>query len=220
MKKKKSTAEQTIEAVEEILMESFTPATGHILCLKSLPANLQAYEGFQWPETGHVKAPDWMPTESCGNGLHAFRWGAGDADLACTDDDAKWLVLEVKEEGIIDLDGKVKFKECEVLFCGARDVAVAIIQHHAPADTLVMYATLTGGNRATLTGGNRATLTGGDGATAVGGMWSILIIKYWDRNDEVYKMKAGLVDGVNFLPGVKYKLNDEFEFVTVNETEA
>src|SRR5690606_32272823 len=132
MKKKKSSAESTIEAVEKILMETFTPPAGHVLCLKSLPANLQAHEGFQWPESGHVKAPDWRPTEECGNGLHAFLWGAGDANLACTEDGALWLVLSVREEGVINLDGKVKFEECEVIYCGARDTAVAIIQHHAP----------------------------------------------------------------------------------------
>jgi len=144
--KKKLSAEQTIEAVEEILIESFAPPSGYVLCLKSLPANLKAHEGFQWPEIGHVSAPDWMPTNECGNGLHAFLWGVGNSDLACADDDAKWIVMQVKEEGIIDLSGKVKFPECEVVFCGAREVAISIIQKHAPAGTPIMYGTATAGD--------------------------------------------------------------------------
>jgi len=267
MKKKKSSAaeqaqkpSETIDAALEIIMETFAPPTGYVLCLKSLPANLKAYEGFQWPEIGHVKAPDWKPTERCGNGLHAFRWGTGDSDLACLADDAKWLVLQVKEDGIIDLNDKVKFEECQVLYCGERDIAVSIIQHHAPAGTAVMFATVTGGYGATVTGGygatvtggygatvtggSRATVTGGDGATVTGGygatvtggdgatvtggygatvtgqLWSILIVEYWDNNDDCYKKKAALVDGVSFLPGVKYRLNSEYEFEQINETEA
>jgi hypothetical protein len=260
--------ESTIENVMEILVETFKPQDGYVLCLKSLPANLKAYGDFQWPEIGHVKAPDWRPIQDCGNGLHAFLWGAGDSDLACSDSDAKWLVLTVKEDGMIDLSGKVKFEECEVVYCGARETAIAIIQAHAPAGTAVMFSTLTGGyastltggyastltggNRSTLTGGdastltggNRSTLTGGDASTLTGGyastltggdastltggyastltggLWTVLVWRFWNNKSEQYEQKCAMVDGINFLPGMKYKLNDNYEIVQVNDTEA
>jgi hypothetical protein len=226
--KKKLSAEQTIESVEEILIDSFAPPAGYVLCLKSLPANLKAHEGFQWPEIGHVSAPDWMPTNECGNGLHAFLWGVGDSDLACADDDAKWLVMQVKEDGIIDLAGKVKFEKCEVVFCGAREVAISIIQKHAPAGTPVMYGTATAGNygtatagyKGTATAGNYGTATAGNYGTATAGEWGVLIIEYWNKASNEYRKKIALVDGVNYLPGVKYRLNSEYEFEQINETEA
>jgi len=233
MKKKK---QASVENVMEILVETFKPQDGYVLCLKSLPANLKAYGQFQWPEIGHVKAPDWRPIQDCGNGLHAFLWGAGDSDLACSDSDAKWLVLLVKEEGMIDLSGKVKFEECEVVYCGARETAIAIIQAHAPAGTAVMFSTLTGGDASTLTGGNRSTLTGGDASTLTGGdastltggdastltggLWTVLVWRFWNNKSEQYEQKCAMVDGVNFLPGMKYKLNDSYDIVQVNDTEA
>jgi len=192
MKKKK---QASVENVMEILVETFKPQDGYILCLKSLPANLKAYEGFQWPEVGPISAPDWKPTQECGNGLHAFKWGVGDVGLACMEEGAKWLVLNVKEEGIVDLDGKIKFEQCEVVYCGARDIAISIIEAHAPAGTAVMFGTATAGE------------------------WGILVIEYYHEESMSYRKKCAVVDSVSFLPGVKYCLKDG-EFVTVNETEA
>ena len=168
MKKKK---QASVENAMEILVETFKPQDGYILCLKSLPANLKAYEGFQWPKIGHVIAPDWKPIHDCGNGLHAFRWGVGDVGLACMEEGAKWLVLNVKEDGIIDLGGKIKFEQCEVVYCGARDIAISIIQAHAPAGTAVMFGTATAGYKGTATAGDSGTATAGDSGTATAGSY-------------------------------------------------
>jgi len=240
MKKKK---QASVENVMEILVETFKPQDGYILCLKSLPANLKAYEGFQWPEVGPISAPDWKPTQECGNGLHAFKWGVGDVGLACMEEGAKWLVLNVKEEGIVDLDGKIKFEQCEVVYCGARDIAISIIEAHAPAGTAVMfgtatagsygtatagsYGTATAGSYGTATAGSYGTATAGDSGTATAGYkgtatageWGILVIEYYHEESMSYRKKCAVVDSVSFLPGVKYCLKDG-EFVTVNETEA
>jgi hypothetical protein len=158
-------------------IEPFKPAPGYVLCLKSLPPDLYAREGFKWPEKGRVAAPNWEPTKTHGNGLHAFLWGCGDGSLAYWEQDAKWLVLKVRAKDIVELDGNVKFPECEILFCGERNIAVSIIAHHAPADTAVMfanvtvgdYATVIGGDCSTVTGGNHAKVRGGDYAIATGG---------------------------------------------------
>ena len=153
-----------------INFKKYAPKKGHVLCLKSLQANLIAsHNDFQWPSKGKCIAPDWKPTTACGNGLHAFLWGAGDGDLRCKDEDAKWLVMSVDASTIIDLDSKVKFPECEVVFCGDRETAIAIILHFAPSGTPVMFGTATAGYRGTATAGYRGTATAGDRGTATAG---------------------------------------------------
>ena len=154
--------------VSEKILKQCKPAKGHVLVLKSLPASMKAYGGFQWPESGAVFAPDWKPTEECGNGLHGWLWGAGDAGLRCMDDDAKWLVLSVPSD-FVDLGQKVKFPSCEIKYLGDRETAVAIIQHYAPGGTPAMFGTATAGNRGTATAGDRGTATAGDEGTATAG---------------------------------------------------
>jgi len=153
-----------------INLSKFKPKKGHVLCLKSVKANMEAaHNGFIWPKSGVCKAPDWKATKECGNGLHAFLWGSGDADLICADSDANWLVLSVVEPTIIDLEGKVKFPECEVVFCGDRETAVSIIQEFAPSNYPVMFGTATAGNSGTATAGDRGTATAGNSGTATAG---------------------------------------------------
>src|SRR3989339_438483 len=87
--------------------------------IKTVNANMTAYNGFVWPESGRVTAPDWRGTKECGNGLHAFLWGVGDYSLRSKGADAKWLVLCIADTTpMINLGGKVKFPACEVVFCG------------------------------------------------------------------------------------------------------
>ena len=228
-----------------INFKKYAPKKGHVLCLKSLQANLIAsHNDFQWPSKGKCIAPDWKPTTACGNGLHAFLWGAGDGDLRCKDEDAKWLVMSVDASTIIDLDSKVKFPECEVVFCGDRETAIAIILHFAPSGTPVMFGTVTGGDRATVTGGdaatvtggNRATVTGGyaatvtggyaatvtggDAATVTAGLYGFLILEYKDQEKDLWLKKMAFVDNVTILKGVKYRLNASNEFEAVNDSEA
>jgi hypothetical protein len=252
--------------MSQIDLSTYKPAEGHALVLKSIAATLvAAHKDFQWPETGHVEAPDWKPTESCGNGLHGWLWGEGDADLRCTDSDAKWMVLSVPENPIINLDGKVKFPACEVLYCGERDTAVLIIQHHAPAGTKVIFGTATAGDSGTATAGDigtatagysgtatagnigtatagnsgtatagyrgtatagysgtatagdRGTATAGYRGTATAGDDGVLVILHYDQAKSKYVKKIALVDGVNYLPGQKYKLNEAGEFVPATD---
>ena len=154
--------------VSEKLLKKCKPTKGHVLVLKSLPASMKAYGGFQWPESGAVFAPDWKPTEECGNGLHGWLWGAGDAGLRCMDDDAKWLVLSVPSD-FVDLGQKVKFPSCEIKYLGDRETAVAIIQHYAPGGTPAMFGTATAGDEGTATAGYRGTATAGYEGTATAG---------------------------------------------------
>ena len=192
--------------VSEKILKQCKPAKGHVLVLKSIAANMKAYGGFQWPESGAVSAPDWKPTEECGNGLHGWLWGAGDAGLRCMDDDAKWLVLSVPSD-FVDLGQKVKFPSCEIKYLGDRETAVAIIQHYAPGGTPAMFGTATAGDRGTATAGYRGTATAGDEG--------VIIIHWWDIAAEKKRRKIALVDGLTILPGVKYRLNDLAEFEAV-----
>lgn len=202
--------------------KKFAPKKGHVLCLKSLKVDLKAsHNNFQWPESGICTAPDWNPIAECGNGLHAFLWGTGDYDLRCKDNDAKWLVMSVKASDVIDLNGKVKFPECEVLFCGDRETAVAIIQNFAPSGTPVMFGTATAGDSGTATAGYSGTATAGDRGTATAGLYGYIAIEYYDEEKGgIFTKKMAFVDNVTILAGVKYRLNSSGEFEDVNETEA
>jgi len=152
-----------------------TQIINKVLVLRTCAADMTTYNGFRWPESGPVEAPDWDPVAKCGNGLHGWRWGEGDGSLGNWADDAKWLVVEVDAESIVDLVGKVKFPRGEVIYCGDRQVATAMIcAHPGAAGKAVIGSTLTGGYDSTLTGGDRSTLTGGDGSTLTGGDRSTL----------------------------------------------
>ena len=227
-------------------LKSYKPKNGFVLVLKSVKPDMTAgYNGiFLWPEKGRCSAPDWKPINECGYGLHGWKWGEGDADLRVKEEGAKWLVLSVLETAIIDLSGKVKFPECEVLFVGEMADAVLIIQEHAPIGNKCIFGTATAGYSGTATAGDRGTATAGDSGTATAGdrgtatagysgtatagysgtatagSEGIIIIQYYDRKTETYKRKTAMVDGITILPGVKYRINDNYEYETVNETVA
>ena len=251
-------------------LKSYKPKNGFVLVLKSVKPDMTAgYNGiFLWPEKGRCSAPDWKPINECGYGLHGWKWGEGDADLRVKEEGAKWLVLSVLETAIIDLSGKVKFPECEVLFVGEMADAVLIIQEHAPIGNKCIFGTATAGesgtatagdggtatagesgtatagdggtatagdsgtatagdsgtatagDRGTATAGDRGTATAGYRGTATAGSEGVITIKYYDRKTETYKRKTAMVDGITILPGVKYRIDDSYEFEPVNETVA
>src|SRR4051812_17335622 len=98
-------------------------AAGRVLVLRTCSADLKAQasqaNGFQYPESGPVEAPDWAPTKACGAGLHGLLWGIGDLGLLSADHDAKYMLLSVDPaDGLIELDNKVKFRRGNVVFVG------------------------------------------------------------------------------------------------------
>ena len=148
------------------------------LVLRTCSANMTAYNGFRWPESGRVEAPDWSPQPHCGNGLHGLLWGVGNGELLSWADDAKWLVCEVPEHLLVEIDCKVKFPHCEVIYCGERGGAIdLLIARGAPQASMVCgtatagYAgTATAGTRGTATAGTRGTATAGYAGTATAGI--------------------------------------------------
>jgi len=162
------------------------------LILRTCNADMTSRNGFKWPRSGHVPAPDWNPEPECGNGLHGFLRGEGDGGLADWSSDAVWLVAEV--ETYVDLEGKVKFPAAHVIFAGSRLEAATIVKARYP-DAAVIGAnvavedgrvavvgyrgTATAGNRGTATAGNEGTATAGDRGTATAGNWGTATAGNW-----------------------------------------
>ena len=164
--------------------------TKHLI-LRTCNANMQSLGGFQWPRSGPVAAPDWDPIEGCGNGLHGFLRGEGDGSLADWDSNALWVVAEV--ETFVDLGGKVKFPNAEVIFVGTRLETTALVKARYP-DAAVIGAnvaveegrvavvgyrgTATAGDYGTATAGICGTATAGDYGTATAGKWGTATAGY------------------------------------------
>jgi hypothetical protein len=163
--------------------------------LRTCDKDMRAYNGFVWPESGPVSAPDWNPEPVCGGGLHGLLMGIGDISYLSRDSNAKWLVVAVDSGSVVDLTGKIKVPSGNVVYCGDRDGAVSFLVQNGGDVTKIPFtyqrcgdcstltggdcSTLTGGKRSTLTGGNDSTLTGGNDSTLTGGDWSTLTGGYW-----------------------------------------
>ena len=107
------------------------------LVLRVCKSDLTSHYGkFQWPsEIGaEVVAPDWKPTNDCGNGLHGWLHGGGDyvSSKYCLDPNSVWLVLEVVTTDIIDLDGLCKFPKAVIRFVGTKSEAAEYVIANDP----------------------------------------------------------------------------------------
>ena len=163
--------------------------THEILVLRTCQQDMSSYHGFQWKKKGVVTAPDWEPTYQCGHGLHGLPWGQGGNYL---DLSGIWLVLKVDTSidymtGEDELTDKCKFRTCTVVYAGTREKATQLIFDNAPAGTIVLGLSLTGGNGSTLTGGDGSTLTGGNWSTLTGGYRSTLTGGDWSTLTGGYK---------------------------------
>ena len=155
-----------------------------VLVLRTCHGDMTSYNDFVWPKHGYVEAPDWKPTNECGHGLHGWLWGEGDGVLGNLEHDAKWLVVEVDADKVVDLGGKVKFPSGEVVFCGSRLDATNYLVKKAPGKAVIGaavvagdygtatagdYGTATAGDYGTATAGHQGTATAGDGGKAIAG---------------------------------------------------
>jgi hypothetical protein len=189
-------------------VEPFVLREGHALVLRTCASDLTSYNGFQWPESGAVEAPDWKSRAGCGNGLHGLLWGIGDGSLLSWDADARWLVVDVLAADVVEIGAKVKFPRCEVVFCGAKDAAVAMLIDHGADPTRVVAGTATAGTRGTATAGYGGTATAGDGGT--------LIIRSWDETTQRRRFTVGYIGEDGLEPNVAYRLDDQGRFVRVD----
>ena len=197
---------------KKINLKTYKVPQGKVLILRSCNADMTSYNNFKYPDSGYVEAPDFKATKACGNGLHGFLKGLGDHSLANWSSEAKWLVLEVEENGIIDLNDKVKFKGGEIIYVGYQKTASQIIKNIYP-EIAVMGSTATAGDRGTATAGDSGTATAGYRGTATAGDRGVLIIEYYTGSN--YARKVALIGENGIKANVKYRLNSNNEFEEV-----
>jgi len=96
------------------------------LVLRTCNADGTSHGGFVWPnEIGAiVEAPDWDPKPECGAGLHGLLDGWGNYGLLSDALNAKWMIVEVERAWCVDIDQKVKFPACKIVYIG--DMAAAM----------------------------------------------------------------------------------------------
>ena len=201
------------------------------LVLRACDASLRSHEGFQWPDQigTEVIAPDWSAEASCGNGLHGWLYGAGDASASSYHEkpESKWLVVEVETAALVMLGGKVKFPRCFVRFVGTRDEAVAYILANCAeakgAGCIYAHVTVgdqenaTVGHRGTATAGESGTATAGYRGTATAGDYGELRIAWWDKKSQRYRTKICYIGEDGLKPNVAYRLDENQQFVKVTE---
>ena len=206
------------------------PAPRTVLVLRTCNADMtSAHDGkFRWPESGPVEAPDWLPTKACGNGLHGALKGQGEASLLDWSESAKWLVVRVVEDSIVDLGGKVKFPRGEVIYCGDRSTAANMIADAYPGEA-VIGATRVAGDGGTASAGYGGTASAGYGGTASAGYGGtasagyggtasagprgtasagdngIVAVRWWDDQSKRYRMAVGYVGEDGIEKDVKYR---------------
>ena len=215
--------------------------TKHLI-LRTCNADMQSYNGFQWPRSGPVTAPDWNPKEECGHGLHGFLRGEGEGSLADWRSEAVWVVAEV--ETFVDLGGKVKSPAAEVIFVGSRLDATALVKARYPDAAVIganvtvengraavvgergtatagthgtatagTHGTATAGIFGTATAGIFGTATAGDGGTATAGERGMLQIYYYDRKNNRRRLAVAYIGEDGIRPTVKYRLDGNAKFV-------
>ena len=185
----------------------------HSLVLRACHSTMESSRGFYYPLSGEVSAPDWEATAECGHGLHGWLWGEGlvresGAEWAFSEENVKWLVLQVLTSSLIDLNGKVKFPSATVVFVGDRKEATDFIQKYAPSSVRAIIG-------AFVTTGERGTSTSGDGGTSTSGEKGTLCIKRYDRSSQRYRMETAYVGESGILPNTPYKLDENGKFVAV-----
>jgi hypothetical protein len=137
--------------------------------LRTVETDGTAYNGFKWPALGFVEAPDWEPTVECGHGLHGYLRGCGDADSINWG--SLFQAVKVIESEIVDLDGKVKFPRCEVIFTGSqKDATDILVKEYGNCSNVIGATVVVNGQGQHAIAGNRgtATSTGRDGTAMAG----------------------------------------------------
>jgi hypothetical protein len=146
--------------------------------LRTVKTDGTACNGFKWPALGFVEAPDWEPTVECGNGLHGYLHGCGDANSI--EWDGLFQVVMVIKSEIIDLGGKVKFPRCEVIFTGSQKDATDILVKKYGSGSNVIGATVVvnGRGQHAIVGERGTAISTGDDGTATAGYYGTATAGY------------------------------------------
>jgi hypothetical protein len=177
------------------------------LYMRTCNSDGKSYKNFQWPlEVGaRVVAPDWIPNNKCGYGLHGFKDGGGAGSLLNWQPNAIWMVVEDDQNTAISLNGKYKMQSCIIRVIGTqkditqymykhgdRSVIINGLIHSCGAgETLIggmksqltgdEFSRLIGGVNSKLSGGYNSTIIGDAGAIIEGGAWSNLAGGAWSN---------------------------------------
>ena len=154
-------------------LNNLTLAANEVLVLRKCQADYTSHNGFKYPEVGSVEAPDWEATPACGGGLHGLLWGVGSFDIRAYGA-LYQLILVNKESGLIDLEGKVKFRKGYVLISTDNQLRISeLLLRYAPSELhgRINFTIITQGDDSTATQGNGGTATQGNGSTATQGDW-------------------------------------------------
>jgi hypothetical protein len=96
-------------------------------------------------------------------------WGEGSSYYLDWEPEAKWLVVEVDSDQIVDLGGKVKFPSGTVVYCGDGPGAGKYVCEHGGFGHVVVHGTATAGDDGTAIAGAGGTATAGYRGTAIAG---------------------------------------------------
>ncbi len=181
------------------------------LMLRTCDKNLRSHGGFQWPESGWTEAPDWEPTQKCGNGLHGLLWGEGDASLlAHQDPTSKWIIAEIDTDEMVDLEGKVKVRRANVVHVGTKESSTAYLYANGGQGRSIVFGTATAGHSGTATAGYRGTATAGEDG--------VISVLWWDSSAKKYRRAVGVIGENGLKPGVPYRLDDKGQWVEVTKS--
>lgn len=141
---------------------------GRVLLLRSCRADFTAHGGYRWPnEVGAECRPErWDPRPVCGDGLHGFLHGEGDAGLADWSETAQWLVFSAATADMVVIDScKAKVAVARIEYVGKGENAgdrlrdcLAFMAAAGQLGALAMGVVREGGAGSTLTGGYGSTL--------------------------------------------------------------
>lgn len=161
---------------------------GRVLVMRTCTEYGFSYANFSWPESGPVSCTDWKPEAVCGHGLHGALWGEGNGDLFNWDSNARWQIVEVHKDLIVDLRGKVKYPKGNVVATGNQIEITEWLAVRAPDAAIIGRNVIEGGNNTVAVGdrgkafvgdhghataGNDAVAIAGDGGIAVAGRYGL-----------------------------------------------
>ena len=152
------------------------------LVLRNCNPDGSSKNGYIWnTEIGAVNTcPDWIDNDECGHGLHGWLDGIGDTLASDYNSSPLWLVLEV--ENFNQLDGKVKFQSCIVVFKGSKSECAKYLYDSGVRGRIIgltgdypeggNYSALISEDSRTQTAGYLSTQTAGSGSTQKAGSGS------------------------------------------------
>jgi len=90
-----------------------------VLLVKCVGPDGTSYGGFQWPESGAVKSPNWSEEATCDTGgLFGWPWGVGIGGGKEPSFSGRWIVFAADPDTVVDLGDKAKVPRAEVVYYG------------------------------------------------------------------------------------------------------